>query len=169
MMKVVYTNAQSVLKKMDELRSYVTMNEPDVILLTETWTNEQINDDFLKLEGYELVAREDRKDTSGGRGGGILAFVKKEMSGWRVEEETIFNQCVHVKVKTEEGDDVSIKVVYRSPNLSRQNDEELCRWMRTITGRTCVIEDFNFPGINWSAGRRLLSNMLQLVLKPTRD
>ena len=37
--------------------------------------------EILKLEGYEMVARDDRKDTCGGRGGGILVFVKKEVSG----------------------------------------------------------------------------------------
>lgn len=37
--KVLYTNAQSILGKINELIAQVFILEPDIILLTETWLN----------------------------------------------------------------------------------------------------------------------------------
>ena len=75
---MLYTNAQSIVNKMGELRAVASLKKPDVIALTETWTNCDITDDFLSLEGYELMERKDRADTSRGRGGGILVMWQKD-------------------------------------------------------------------------------------------
>ena len=57
---------QSIVNKMGELREGVNVKQPDVIALTETWTNSDISDDFLSLDGYKLMERKDRKDTDRG-------------------------------------------------------------------------------------------------------
>ena len=102
-------------------------NEPDVIGITETWTNEAISDDFLKIGGYELIARDDQKDTSAGRGGGILVYVKEEINCWRdaEEDDDEFNQKVSIRIRLRGNEELSIHVLYRSPNSSRANDEAL--------------------------------------------
>ena len=151
-MTVVYTNAQSILKKLDELKCYVTEKRPDVIMITETWTNDTVDDDFLKIHGYETIARKDREDTAGGRGGGIVAYARKELSCWKEEEESGFNQSVSLRIKLDK-EELSFHVVYRSPNSSRMNDEALGRWIRELKGKTIIFGDFNYPGINWEAGK----------------
>ena len=149
----MYTNAQSILRKMDELRAYASDRDPDMIMLTETWTNEGIEDVFLKIKGYELVARSDREDTVGGRGGGILVYGKKEINCWRVEAECEFNQRVSIKVKLEAKTEMTMHCIYRSPNSTRQNDEALCRWIGTLEANRMLIGDFNLPGIKWEEGK----------------
>ena len=74
--KVAFTNAQSINNKIDELRAIVNVIEPDIVAITESWTNESIGNELLMIDGFEMVAREDRKDTEGGRGGGILVYAK---------------------------------------------------------------------------------------------
>ena len=59
---IVYTNAQSVIKKMDESKVLAAEKNPDIILLTETWTHDEIDNDFLLINGYEITVRKDRKD-----------------------------------------------------------------------------------------------------------
>ena len=51
---------------------------PDIILLTETWCNDQITDMFLRIPGYELQTdlRRDREDTRNGIGGDLLVYTK---------------------------------------------------------------------------------------------
>ena len=66
------TNAQSLGNKIDELRTLAVMLEPDVIAVTETWTNDTTGNPIWDIRGYEILARNDRNDTEGGRGGGIL-------------------------------------------------------------------------------------------------
>ena len=95
----MYTNAQSVLKKMSELRAVIEINKPDVVALTETWTNSDISNEFLHIDGYEILEREDRVDTSRGRGGGILLYVRKGVCAWKEDVGGEFCQCVCVKLK----------------------------------------------------------------------
>ena len=147
---ILYTNAQSMIKKMEELRGIVADEEPEVVAITETWTHEDIGDDWLKMRGYEMVAREDRKDTSGGRGGGVLVYVRSGVNAWRMDQNP-FNQVVTIRIKGEE--EVEISVIYRSPNSTNVNDEALCDWIRSTNNRSLIIGDLNFPGINWEDGR----------------
>ena len=72
---VMFTNAQSIVNKVDELRALVAMTKPDVIALTETWTNDSIGNDYLTISDYEIVVRKDREDTDRGRGGGITGVL----------------------------------------------------------------------------------------------
>ena len=97
-MKLLYTNAQSVVKKMAELRLVVEMKKPDVIALTETWTHSDIDNNFLHINDYEIIKRQDREDTTGGRGGGILVYVRKGICAWKEEVDGPFCQCVCVRL-----------------------------------------------------------------------
>ena len=56
-MLILYTNAQSIIRKMDELRVIVTTKRPEIVALTETWTHADIDCNFLKLNGYEIIER----------------------------------------------------------------------------------------------------------------
>lgn len=148
---ILYTNAQSVIKKMDELRALIETKKPDVIALTETWSNESIDNDFLSLTGYEIIERKDRADTDRGRGGGILIYVDKKRCAWREEVSGSFCQCGCIKIKGKSRE-LAVYVVYRSPNSSKTNDEALCTLMRQMNGNCLVLGDFNFPGIRWATG-----------------
>ena len=148
--KVLYSNVQSVVRKMDELRAVLALEKPDVIALTETWTNESIDDSYLWIEGYNLVERKDRKDTEGGRGGGILVYAR-EVIAWKEEEVVDFNQCATICVKRKNGV-LKIRVIYRSPNSSNRNDDNLCEWIKQIRDKTLIVGDLNFPGIDWVNG-----------------
>ena len=79
---VMYTNCQSINNKRSELRAYLSDSKPDIVLLTESWTNKSIENGILSLENYELVSRKDREDTAGSRGGGLLVYAKKGFSAW---------------------------------------------------------------------------------------
>ena len=149
-LRVMYANVQSLNNKVNELRALVVKESPDVIALAETWTNESVANEFLHVEGYDMVVRKDRRDTIGGRGGGIIVYVK-EVFAWQEEVETAFNQCALVKVKRK-GRDLGLRIVYRSPNSTRDNDADLCQWIRGMQRDEVILGDFNFPGIKWGPG-----------------
>ena len=137
---------------MGELKAVASMIKPDVIALTETWTNNDLSDEFLSLDGYELIERKDREDTDRGRGGGVLVYVSKGMCSWKETEQGCFEQCANVKLKGKESE-LGIHVVYRSPNSSSENDASLCQYAKNLRGNYVLIGDFNFPGIRWDSGR----------------
>jgi len=69
---ILYTNAQSLAGKVNELSCIASDIKPDIIALTETWCNNDITNAVISIDGYEIVPdlRMDRMDTGGGRGGG---------------------------------------------------------------------------------------------------
>jgi hypothetical protein len=81
-LKVLYTNAQSVVSKVDELSSVASDMDPDLILLTKSWCSDQITNAYLTFPGYELITdlRKDRYDTDRGRGGGLLVYAKNNLN-----------------------------------------------------------------------------------------
>ena len=140
---------------------------PDFILLTETWTNESINDASLQIPNYvmECELRKDRKDTGNGIGGGLLVYRKE---GIKIlpnnYDDNSFNQLCGFKILTK-SDPLNIILVYRPPSSSVENLEKLCTLLGNLDPRTVVIGDFNLPGICWTnytadaKGRRLLETV----------
>ena len=151
LISIMYTNAQSLVNKIDELRVLVNINSPDIVIISEAWTNESISNEYLSIGGYDIIERKDRNDTDKGRGGGLMMYVKKEMFAWKEDCTTTFNQCGAIKVKCK-NNDAQIFAVYRSPNSIKTNDDELCDWIREMRGTFIIIGDFNFPDIRWHSG-----------------
>ena len=121
---LLYTNAQSLVNKVNELKAITAINNPDLIIVTETWTNESITNQLLDIDGYDVVERKDRNDTLMGRGGGIVVYAKKDLYAWKEECDTVFNQCGMIGVKRNNRD-LYVVAIYRSPNSTKTNDDNL--------------------------------------------
>ena len=129
--KVMFANVQSIMNKLDEIRAMMQIQNPDIFAVTESWTNDDIGNDVLQIQGYEIIDRLDRNDTDRGRGGGIIIYVKNNIDTTAEEKKTNFNQCSTVKINSK-GEDVRLHVIYRSPNSAKTNDEDLCKWIKEI-------------------------------------
>ena len=94
-LNILYTNARSIVKKLDELKATVYELQPDMILICESWTHSEITKAFLAIDGYSMEGRMDRKDTMNGKGGGLLAYFKDGMKATvdEINERDAFNQC----------------------------------------------------------------------------
>ena len=75
----MFTNCQSIPSKISELDAVSVDLKPDVILLCETWCN---NNTSLSIKGYEIVTdlRRDRCDTANGIGGGLIVYVREDLA-----------------------------------------------------------------------------------------
>ena len=60
-------NARSIVNKRLDLQAYVTLVNPDIIAITETWLHNNIDDNELLPNSYN-IHRKDRES----RGGGVL-------------------------------------------------------------------------------------------------
>ena len=99
-----YINATSLRNKFLELQSYVSLEKPDIIFITETWVKISLQDNKFSqrdslseydLEGYTLFQYE-RKGAEGSR---VFVYVNEvlrpnEMIG--VKEDN--NECVWVEI-----------------------------------------------------------------------
>ena len=74
----MYTNADSLKNKMDDFKTRIMENNPDIIAVVETWFQEDQSSKFyftnesLELENYQLL----RKDNPETKKGGIIVYVK---------------------------------------------------------------------------------------------
>ncbi len=61
---MLYTNAQSINSKLEELKVVSHDPKPDIILITETWCSSAIDNAALAIENYRLETdlRMDRND-----------------------------------------------------------------------------------------------------------
>ena len=119
--KCVCLNARSIINKKDELNIMVDDIKPHIIGITESWANNNITDAELGLEGYAMF----RKDRMGRRGGGVLLYIKDTIPAYEVQlqEEADCNEAIWCKLVTGHST-VTIGVVYRCPNITKQNNEK---------------------------------------------
>ena len=122
---------------------------PDVVLITESWCNNDITDAFLEIPGFELKQdlRREREDTAQGRGGGLLVYAKKGMTVIEVDTEIWPHQSCKFKV-----DDLSVTLVYRPPSAPADSISVLAEYIQTAEKNSLLIGDFNLPDIDWRGG-----------------
>ena len=39
--RVIFANVRSIVKKIDEVRAFASIEKPDILVFTETWANEE--------------------------------------------------------------------------------------------------------------------------------
>ena len=74
-MHFFHLNINSVLPKIDELRIIAKEINPSIIGLTETKIDNNVNDEEIKIPGYN-VERADRDR----RGGGVACYIRNDLS-----------------------------------------------------------------------------------------
>nr|VZH94046.1 unnamed protein product [Spirometra erinaceieuropaei] len=181
-LKCLYSNAQSLLSKLDELKIYVDQTLPDVISITETWLSASVDDREVALSGYHLF----RKDRLGRQGGGVLVYVNYGLFASEKEGQLArTTETIWLTVKTPGSQPLEILTVYRPPRNDPQSDSSLLEELDAISIRpnVMIMGDFNAPNIDWNLtsapgsefnfDRRLLnsvqrSHLTQHVLSPTR-
>ena len=134
--KCVCLNARSIINKKDELNIMVDDIKPHIIGITETWANNDITDAELGLEGYAMF----RKDRMGRRGGGVLLYIKENIPAYEVQlqEEADCNEAIWCKLVTGHTT-VTIGVVYRCPNITKQNNEKIHNAISEVSKGDCII------------------------------
>ena len=182
-LRVLYLNAQSIINKKDELSLVIDNNYPDIIGITESWANSQILDSELMVKGYRFF-RSDRKDTTFGRGGGVLLYIKENIIV-KERKDLEYDQIgssvwVDVSIKEKITDKVTVELVYRSPNNTEANDDLLYKGLNnSAKNNVLIMGDFNYPDIDWDTntssrhGKRFLDTindnfLIQNVNIPTR-
>ena len=151
-LKACLLNARSIMNKISELRAWLSVTTIDLVLITESWTANHIQDSELQIPGYSFL-REDRKES---RGGGCLLYYKKNL---RVSQTTAFNNKpefkninllwfqIHLK-----GKDLTVGLIYNSPQATVQEREAMLQQIDAACQKsthTIICGDFNFPKINW--------------------
>jgi Endonuclease-reverse transcriptase len=154
MLKLLYSNVQSLPGKLNEIEAVLQDLKPDIVLLCETWCNTNLTNAMLNIEGYNFQndLRMDRTDTANGIGGGLAVYTKTGLEVLPCDTPVEFNQ--HVKFSIKSGSEkVNVYLIYRPPAGGQVSKEQLCNLIETVEKNSILVGDFNLPDINWASGQ----------------
>jgi hypothetical protein len=146
----MYTNANSVVGKINELRQ--RSDGFHVVGVTETWATEQVTDADLHMEGFHMY----RVDREGKKGGGVIMYVWEGLNSSLCTRMMAykFDESVWCNVNTESGN-ILLGLCYRSPSSSVNNNDNLLYLFREASKQpgmkhVHVFGDFNYPEIDYN-------------------
>ena len=162
-MSCFYTNADSLSNKFAELQFLVSSKseKPHIIAITEAKPK---NSRFIPslsefcLKDYEMYHV--NMDAEGGRG--ILVYVLNTLSVSQVSFNFNFEESVWLELKLINSSKLLFGCVYRSPNSSNRNNDELINLLKHIDQQPqthkVIVGDFNYGSINWDTWQNTVSD-----------
>lgn len=146
----LYTNADSLVNKIAELRLIVKNSKPKIIAVTETKPKNNrfpIQPVELKIPGFDMFHTP--LDSQEGRG--CILYVDQEFQAVDTVLETNCQDQVWCTIRLNNGDEFLVGSVYRSPTNSREKNSQLNNLLREASNRKnshlLIMGDFNFPQI----------------------
>ena len=130
----------------NELNIMVDDIQPHIIGITESWAKNDIIYAELGLECYVMF----RKYIIGRRGGGVLLYIMETIPAYEVQlqQEEDCNEAIRCKLVTGHTT-VTIGVVYRCPNITKQNNNKTHIAISEVSKGDCIIMgDFNHGILN---------------------
>ena len=157
-----YTNADSLLNKINELKVRLSLFQPDILAINEMCPKHYCVTESLQLQGYDLFC----SDFSGGRG--ICLYCKSSLKANKYD----FEECLWCSVPVDRNNFILVGVFYHSPSSSTDNDTHLMKLIteatHNCTSHLLIMGDFNFPDINWedwsSTGGNMEGNIFLSIL-----
>ena len=160
-------NPLLINNKLCEFKSYMFDKKPDIVILNETWTCKNINDNEIFPNQAYKIFRQDRSqnthpfDPSDPKkfwknGGGVIIAVKSDLD---CESTLIKIKCkaeiLSVEIGLGSGKCICLSTLYRVGTLGAENHMAIDSYLRTIAKRKkyskiIFIGDLNLNKVSWS-------------------
>jgi hypothetical protein len=166
------------MNKCDELEIILNSTSPspiDIAVITETWQPDQVSDEYINIDGFNLFTQK----RSATKGGGIAVYIKdtipaRELTDIEIPEEL---ECLWLWVRPNRLPrsvaGIAICAVYIPPKSEHQ--QLLTNYIVSTLDKlktqhadlgTVVLGDFNRTDINYLCRAHSLN---QVVTEPTRN
>jgi exonuclease III len=157
-----FLNARSIKKisdrthKLREFKELLIITNPDILGVSETWLNNNLEDtDIASKEDYTIH----RKDRTNKRGGGVMLMVKANIKSKRrddLECNTLnHNEIIVTELEPEPGNKLIVITAYRSQQDPHEHfltnfENTLQNCMSQNLNKLLIMGDFNYSKIKWS-------------------
>ncbi len=153
-MKCIYTNADQIRNKIDELRMRVLNYNPHIIGITETKpkrANFNVSEAELLIPGYKLYTN---SLVTGDGDRGCALYVKSDIDAQQVIfKDSGLTDSVWIEIGLVGNDKVLVGCIYRSPNASSVYNANVNKFISMVSelnySHILIVGDLNHPGINW--------------------
>ena len=168
-------NVRSLLPKIDELSAFVSSTPIDIIAITESWLNEDIDSDILSIDNFNIH----RNDRSTGRGGGVCAYISSHIPSIRRQDlENAAYECMWIWLRPyrlpRPLSGMMLGLVYCPPDATAQKQNDLVEYIISSVDQVqsahpdcgiVILGDFNSLDITDILANH---NLKQVVQDPTR-
>ena len=138
-LSVLYTNARSIVNKINKLRLEIDNGQFDIVILTETHLDDSVLDSEIFPSDF-VVFRRDRKHHDR-LGGGILIAVRNTFK--LHQRDDIFCESeLFVNILLDRNKKITLGVFYRPPSRDLQPLEELQSILSEISTSQLILLDF---------------------------
>ena len=146
----IYTNADQLNNKLEEIILYVNENNVDIIAINETLPKNLSIQPIFSIPGFNCF--------SSYEGRGVCIFVKNTFEVKELTDiESIFKPSKFLKINVNKQNYFIFGTVYRSPNSSDIENEKLytqidnvAKKYQNLNDKFVIVGDMNFPEIDWN-------------------
>ena len=132
---------------------YLIVSIPDLCILT------YLDESAYHIENYDMFL------SPTGKGRGVILYTKKKLLAKLVTLDTDINESIWCKIHLDETDQMLLGCIYRSPNSTTANSEQLTTLINKLHkekySHLLVVGDFNYREINWITIAPLLVKTIQ--------
>ena len=132
-LNVLYTNADSLSNKINEVQTHATFYDADLILITESLSKNPSSNfsNIYNIEGYNCI------DCNQGRG--VCIFYKDHLEILNHEKiNKMYEPSLFINIKTK-NKPFNIGLVYRSPNNENKQNKNLNKQLSFAFKKSCSV------------------------------
>ena len=151
-LRFIYTNADQLPNKIEELKLRAKIEKPHIILITEVNNKHvKIKPDLVTflVEGYQLYHQNVSE-----KGRGILIYVRNNINGvLEITAKQEFSENKMLSIKFNNNISLLVACIYRSESGTRENNDNMLKLLKEIAQMKytykLVVGDFNYKMIDW--------------------
>ncbi|KAB0799630.1 hypothetical protein PPYR_07510 [Photinus pyralis] len=133
--RMAHINARSLTSNFLQFHDYVQINNFDIIAVTETWLNDEINSNHVSIHNYQFI-RKDRNT----RGGGVGFYVKTQFKYSMIEMEcSDYYEDLWIKISSKNKMDISEDERRAADNVVDTKTISLHQPIQVGTGRKIAL------------------------------
>ena len=143
----IYSNLQSLLSKKKEIEHFLDTNKVHLMFFTECWVDETHQPIELYIPGFQEPIIHLKKR------GGACIYVSDTLAFEEVTPPNKVEDSVWLKISTEDKTTRLYACIYKSPNSSHENNQNLnenLEWASNRFKEVIIVGDFNLPDVNWT-------------------
>ena len=114
------------MNKKDEIKDLIYTENPQIVCFSEFGASKEVKDEEINIPGYSIY-RGDSTDGRGGPGKGVAMYIHNSLqhSPCPQMDNSTFDYSSWCVIRLNNNDTLLVGVVYRSPNSTENNNNEL--------------------------------------------
>ena len=89
-------NCHSLFSKMDKVYLMVTHSNCEICILSESWLTTAVSNNYIPIDGYNLMRQDRREDLGKKQGGGLVVYVKDDLKATLVPDLCVSLACEEI-------------------------------------------------------------------------